>query len=201
MNLTNRAYQKLLKKDVPPWLERNNPLMLVWCSLRKWINVSVIPFIPFNSIRIVLYRMVGFRIGRNVFIGMQCYLDDMHPDRMAIEDDVVISYRVTIACHGPRSDNHRLILKKGCYIGCNATLIGGRPQGDVVIGEYASVGACALVYKSVPPLTKVAGIPAYVIRQNQMPWAGDDHRLKEIMQRLGIPEDNYADSAPNFPHR
>ena len=85
--------------------------MLCWKAIRKWLCVSVMPFIPFNRLRIWGYRLIGFEIGRNVFIGMQCYLDDLHPTRMVIEDDVVVSYRVTFACHGPRTRDHRLILR------------------------------------------------------------------------------------------
>lgn len=96
------------------------------------------------------YRLAGFQIGRNVFIGMHVYMDDMHPQRTVIEDDVTISYRVTFACHGPRSSNTKLVLRKGSYVGCNAILLGGFSRGDTEIGPYASVGAGALVNRSVP---------------------------------------------------
>ncbi len=188
MNICSHVYEKMFHRKAPVWLRRSGPITLVWRVFRKWLNVSVIPFIPFNVVRIWLYRLIGFRIGRNVFIGMQCYLDDMHPDRISIEDDVVVSYRVTFACHGPRSDNHRLILHKGCYIGCNATLLGGLPSGDIEIGAYASVGSCSLVNRSVAPLTTVAGIPARVIRKNRMPWGSDDHKYETIVRELGLPK-------------
>ena len=183
MNLLSALYEKLFRKPAPPGMGRSGPVLLVWRMVRKWLNVSVIPFVPFNGLRIWGYRLVGFKIGRHVFIGMQCYLDDMHPDRTVIEDDVVVSYGVTFACHGPRSRNHRLILRKGCYIGTGATLLGGLPQGDVEIGPYATVGACALVTRSVPPLATVVGVPAKVIRTGRPPWESDDGRADELAAR------------------
>jgi len=51
------------------------------------------------------------------------------------------------------------ISKKGASIGSSATILAG-----VTIGEYAIVGAGAVVTKDVPPYTIVAGVPARVLR-------------------------------------
>lgn len=163
-------------------MRRSGPVALVWKAVRKWLNVGVLPFVPFNNVRVAGYRLVGFKIGRDVFIGMQCYLDDMYPERLVIEDDVVVSYRVTVACHGPRSRDHRLVLRKGSYIGTGATLLGGRPNGDVEIGPYATVGACALVTKSIPSLSTAVGVPARITRTGRPPWESDDDRADELRQ-------------------
>ena len=176
-------YEKATGKAAPPWMRRSGPVLLVWRVVRKWLSASVLPFVPFNAIRVWGYRRIGYRIGRHVFIGMHCYLDDMHPGRMVIEDDVVVSYRVTFACHGPRTRDHRLILRRGSYIGTGATLLGGRMDGDVEIGPYATVGACALVTRSVPPLATVVGVPARVVRTGRPPWESDDGRAEEWAAR------------------
>ena len=190
MNGISRLYEAVRRKPAPVEIRRAGPLLLVWKIVRKWLCVAVIPFVPFNTLRIWGYRLVGFKIGRNVFIGMQCYLDDVHPDLFVVESDVVISYRVTVSCHGPRTDSHRLVLKEGSYIGTGATLLGGLPRGDVEIGPYATVGACALVHRSVPPLATVAGVPAKILRTCRQPWASDDNRLEELAARF------LAESAP-----
>jgi acetyltransferase-like isoleucine patch superfamily enzyme len=153
----------------------------LWKCIRKTLSASLIPFCPINFIRIWGYRLVGFKIGKRVFIGMHCYLDDTAPHRMVIEDDAVVSYRVTFACHGPRSENNMLFLRRGCYIGTASTVLGGQASGDVEIGAYATVGACSLVRRSVPPLATVVGIPARIVRSNRAPWRSDDARLQEIM--------------------
>lgn len=176
-------FQKLFYGHTPLLLRRYGPLLLLWKVVRKWLCVSIVPFIPFNSMRILGYRLIGFKIGRNVFIGMQCYFDDVHPKRMEIEDDVVISYRVTIACHGPRTRDNRLILRRGCYIGAGATLLGGHIRGDIEVGPYATVGSCALVNRNIPPLASVVGVPARIVRTVRQPWESDDDKTDELMKR------------------
>ena len=138
----------------------------LWRLIRKFINVSVAPFVPLNSLRIWLYRRVGYSIGKSVFVGMMCYLDDTRPERMVIEDEVVISYRVTFICHGPGVPfDGKIILRRNCYLGAASTLV-----SPVEIGESATVGAGAVVVKNVPELTTVVGVPARVIRQGVPPW-------------------------------
>lgn len=50
-------------------------------------------------------------------------------------------------------------IARGAGIGSNATILGG-----VTVGEWAIVGAGAVVTKDVPPRTIVAGNPARVLR-------------------------------------
>jgi len=47
------------------------------------------------------------------------------------------------------------LLKKGCSIGANATIVCG-----VTIGEYALIGSGAVVNKDVPPYALMVGVPA-----------------------------------------
>ena len=59
--------------------------------VRKFFSVVLIPTCPFNHTRVWLYKLIGYKIGKNVFIGMRCYLDDLCYDQLTIEDDVIIS--------------------------------------------------------------------------------------------------------------
>ena len=79
-----------------------------------------------------------------------------------IEDDVflgpsmvftnVINPRSFIA---RREEFKKTLLKKGCSIGANATVVCG-----VTIGEYALVGSGAVVNKDVKPYSLMVGVPA-----------------------------------------
>ncbi|HIC92314.1 MAG TPA: N-acetyltransferase, partial [Syntrophaceae bacterium] len=61
-------------------------------------------------------------------------------------------------CHIPRMKELRLTLvKKGTTIGANATIICG-----VTIGQYAFIGAGAVVTKDVPDHALVVGNPAKI---------------------------------------
>jgi len=129
--------------------------------IRKYLSCVIIPSIPFNGLRIVLYRRCGYNIGKNVFIGMHCYLDDLEPSKLKIEDDVVISYGVYFACHSPKQPRTSITIKKGAYLGMRTSVVSGKT--GVIIGENAVIGACSLVLKNVPDFTTVGGIPARTI--------------------------------------
>jgi UDP-2-acetamido-3-amino-2,3-dideoxy-glucuronate N-acetyltransferase len=54
------------------------------------------------------------------------------------------------------------LLKKGCSVGANATIVCG-----VTIGEYAMIGSGAVVNKDVKPFSLMVGVPA-----KQIGWVG-----------------------------
>ena len=96
-------------------------------------------------------------IGNNVTIKNGVYLWD----GVLIEDDVFIGPNATFTNDKfPRSKNinykqEKTLLKKGCSIGANATILPG-----IVVGENAMVGAGAVVTKDVPDYALVYGNPA-----------------------------------------
>ena len=118
-----------------------------------------------------LYRAMGIRIGQSVFVGLDTWLDDQFPELITIEDEVTISFRVTVVVHDDarRMDHveagagHGTVapvtLRRGCYLGAGALLLPG-----VTIGERAVVAAGAVVTRDVPPNTLVGGVPARVMR-------------------------------------
>jgi acetyltransferase-like isoleucine patch superfamily enzyme len=82
-------------------------------------------------------------------------------DGLVIEDDVFVGPNATFTNDpSPRSRHHRAefprtLLKEGCSIGANATVLPG-----LTIGRYAMVGAGAVVTRDVPDQGLVAGRPA-----------------------------------------
>lgn len=129
--------------------------------------------------------IIGFgdniHIGNNVSINYHCILNDCNS--IVIGNDVLIAPGVQIntASHptelserltpnwNPASGEYRwrtfakpIIIGDGCWIGANATIIGG-----VTIGEGAVVAAGAVVTNDVEPYTMVGGVPAKVIKELQ----------------------------------
>lgn len=141
--------------------------VLFWKIVRKFLNVVLIPDIPFNPLRVALYRhVIRFKIGAGSEVGMKTYLDDVHPERTLIEDCVTISYRCTFAVHGPgTSDSDRIILRRGCYLGVACTVV-----GNVEIGECATVGAGSLVIHDIPAYCTAVGVPARVVKTDTVPF-------------------------------
>ena len=132
---------------------------------RKWMSARVIPYMVLNSSRIFFYRLCGYRIGKNVFIGMRCYLDDLEPGMLTIEDDCLISYGVFFACHGRRQGHTPITIRKGTYIGMRASIISGK--NGVEIGENAFIGACTLVNKDIPSGATAVGVPCRILEQTE----------------------------------
>jgi acetyltransferase-like isoleucine patch superfamily enzyme len=115
-------------------------------------------------------------IQKNVSIGKNCKISS-HTficEGVYIEDNVFVGHNVTfINDKHPRSVNEdgtmqnesnweviETFVKKGASIGSSSTILCG-----ITIGEYAIVGAGAVVTKDVPPNTIVAGVPAKVIKE------------------------------------
>ena len=108
------------------------------------------------------------KVGSDCYFGRELFLDLQ--DQIVIEDQVIISHRVMILTHtdagtSPLKDRSiktsqaPVIVRRGAYIGANVTILQG-----VEIGASSIVGAGAVVTRSVPPSTVVAGVPARVIR-------------------------------------
>jgi len=155
-------FYKLRKKPVPYYAKYPTWLIL-WKPIRKFINVVLIPNIPFSTLRVLLYRyLIGYKIGKNVFIGMKCYLDDLEPQNTIIEDNVTISYGCYFALHGIGQRHRHIHIKKGAYIGTRVTIISGTE--GISIGENSIVGAASLANKSLPDNVIAAGVPARILK-------------------------------------
>lgn len=161
-----KLYYKLTHKgckdeDIPYYYCRSI-LGEIWHLIRKGICQNIAPNCVLNPVRIMLYRFCGIKIGKGTFIGMKCYLDDLCHDKMEIGNNVIISYGVYFACHGPNQGHNKIVVKDNAYIGMRANIIA---PTDIEIGEGAIVGAQALVNKSVPAGKTAVGIPCRILEK------------------------------------
>ena len=120
-----------------------------------------------TGLRLWLYRRMGVRIGERVFIGLDTYLDCQFPELITIEDDVTVSFRVTVVVHDDARRPDRIEpgagggtvapvrLRRGCYLGAGCLVLPG-----VTVGERAVVASGAVVTRDVEPGTVVGGVPA-----------------------------------------
>ena len=76
-----------------------------------------------------------------------------------IEEGVVIYQGVTLGGTGKEKGKRHPTIKKGVIISAGAKVLGG-----FTIGEYAKIGAGAVVLKEVPPHATVVGVPGRVVR-------------------------------------
>lgn len=110
----------------------------------------------------------GVEIEDNVFVGPSVVFTN------------VINPRAFIV---RRDEFKKTLLKKGCSIGANATIICG-----VTIGEYALIGSGAVVSKDVKPYALMVGVPA-----KQIGWVSKSGNRLSFDER-GFATDSYDNS-------
>lgn len=141
-----------------------------------------------------VYVDVGVSIGNNVKIqnGVSVYKG------VTVEDEVFLGPNATFSNDlYPRAfpDNWEILptlIKRGASIGANATIICG-----VVIGEYAMVGAGAVVTKSIPAYGLVMGNPARLKRF--VCKCGHNAILKEKKDKVVLMECSTCKGLINIP--
>lgn len=130
----------------------------------------------------------GVSLGQNVFVGNKVVIGD----RCKIQNNVSVYDNVTLEegvfcgpsmvftnVYNPRSlierkDQYRnTLVKKGATLGANCTIVCG-----VTIGEYAFVGAGAVINKDVPAYALMVGVPA-----RQIGWMSEFGEQLELGEK------------------
>jgi acetyltransferase-like isoleucine patch superfamily enzyme len=125
-------------------------------AYRKILS-RIIPIFPGWRLRKKMYKAMGVKIHPETkFIGLDTYIDDLFPELITIDENVIIALRVTIIAHDDASHTVAPIhIKKGAFIGTGAIILPG-----VCIGENAIIGAGAVVTKNIDDNCVAIGVPA-----------------------------------------
>jgi|SRR5690554_6274207 len=124
------------------------------------------------SPEVILGNNVKVQNNVSIYTGVECEDDVFLGPSMVFTN--VINPRSAIV----RRDQYmKTKVKKGASIGANATIICGND-----IGEYALIGAGAVITKEVPPYALVVGNPA-----KQIGWVSEyGHRLEFNENNLAV---------------
>ncbi len=146
----------------------------------------------------------GSTIGTNCSLGQNCVVGpNVHIgngvkvqnnvsvyEGVTVEDDVFLGPSVVFTnVINPRSfivrnkEFRPTLLKRGCSVGANATIVCG-----VTVGEYALIGSGAVVNRDVKPYALVVGVPAKQI--GWVSYAGNTL----VFNREGIATDPFDKS-------
>lgn len=134
----------------------------------------------------------GVSLGQNVFVGNMVVIGDHCKiqnnvslyDNVTLEEGVFCGPSMVFTnVYNPRSlierknEYRNTLVKKGATLGANCTIVCG-----VTIGEFAFVGAGAVVNKDVKPYALMVGVPARQIgwmseygEQISLPTKGEGH--------------------------
>lgn len=119
-------------------------------------------------------------IGNKVIIGDDCKIQNNVSiyDNVTLEDGVFCGPSMVFTnVYNPRSlvdrknEYRNTLIKRGATLGANCTIICG-----ITVGEFAFIGAGALVKKDVPAYALMVGVPA-----RQIGW------MSEFGERLDLP--------------
>ena len=141
----------------------------------------------------------GARIGKEVSLGQNVYVGNrvVIGDRCKIQNNVSVYDNVTLEegvfcgpsmvftnVYNPRAlverkDEYRdTVVRRGATLGANCTIVCG-----VTIGEFAFVGAGAVVNRDVPDHALMVGVPA-----RQIGW------MSEFGERLNLPPEGHGEA-------
>ncbi|HBV99093.1 MAG: acetyltransferase [Peptococcaceae bacterium BICA1-7] len=146
------------KNSLCKWYKAVNPVRVTL----NFIVIYLCKYIPLLSLKRVLYRMIGVKVGRDVSFGLASMIDIFFPELITVGDNCVIGYNSTILCHEFLIREYRtgeVVIGRDVVLGANSTILAG-----VRIGDGAMVGAGALVNRDVPPGVLVAGVPAVAVQ-------------------------------------
>jgi acetyltransferase-like isoleucine patch superfamily enzyme len=132
----------------------------MWFYFKSTLLLTALK-LPFNGPKIALLRWSGARVGRNVFISTDVWIDPTFPELLTIEDEVMLGVGVRIFLHAFDRDHFeagRVVLRKGVIVGGFALIGHG-----VEIGEGAVVAGGAVVGRDVPAGRAAIGNPARIV--------------------------------------
>lgn len=144
---------------VHAWTKIQNPFRFAFNVL----VIKICKYLPFSTKNFLLRQLLGMKIGKNVGIASEVDFDGFFPMLIAMEDNVVIGWRVNILCHEFTQRKIRLgrvRVKQNALIGAFSVIRSG-----VTIGENSMVAMCSFVNKDVPDNELWGGVPARKIKE------------------------------------
>jgi len=128
-------------------------------------------------------------VGGNVTVGSGVKVQNNVSiyEGVEVEDDVFLGPSMVFTnVINPRAfiqrkeEFRKTLLKKGCSVGANATIVCG-----VTIGEYALIGSGAVINRDVKPYALMVGVPA-----KQIGWVGISGNTLNFIENRA--EDEFA---------
>jgi len=135
------------------WSNFVNPLRVIL----NFIIIYSTRFCPSLSIKRILLRLTGMKIGNNSNIGLGVVIDIFNPELIEIGDNCIIGFNSTLLAHEFLIDKYckgKLIIGDNVMVGANCTILAG-----IEIGSNSTISAMSLVNRNVKNNSVVGGVP------------------------------------------
>lgn len=141
-------------------------------AIRKIRNICLFRMAyhcPLNNLRIKMHRKRGITIGKHVFIGLHCDIDNAYPEFIYIGDNASLAGGNMVIAHANPMEHFKnvieagvapIVVKEGAWVGAGAILLRG-----VTIGKNAIVSAGTVVDKDVPDYSMAKGNPMKIVAE------------------------------------
>ena len=148
--------------------------------LNRWLHLMARQLPGATSLRPTLHRWRGVKVGTNVFIGDEVYLENEYPERVEIQDGAQISIRALILAHtrGPG----RVVIEKDAYIGPSVIVVTSAGK-TLRIGAGAVVGGGVVITKDVPARVFIPPPAANPVARVTVPLAQAE-RVEDFIRGL-----------------
>jgi acetyltransferase-like isoleucine patch superfamily enzyme len=130
----------------------------------RFILMRIAQLIDYPPIKVILYRFIGVKIGKGVFISPDVVIDTHFPHLIEIGDYAILGWGAFLFNHefsGNKYRMGRIKIGEGAVIGGFAGIRGG-----VNIGDGVDVPASCIVYKDLP---HSACLNSLVLRKRAIP--------------------------------
>lgn len=136
----------------------------------RWMTWRLAVHMPVRRWRVALYRAMGVRVGRDVYIGYDVAFDRSFPHLITLEDHAAVGDRCIVNAHSAMPTQSELrrqlplrtaavTIGSGAWVQPGCTISPG-----VSVGRGAIVATGAVVTRDVPAHTLVGGVPATTIK-------------------------------------
>lgn len=163
-------FQKTGKKFLKEWDVHDINPAIRWKEIRNkykqgfnFFIIKMCSWLPPSRLKNWLYRRTGVKIGKNVSISPDVFLDPIYPELIMLEDNAILGWGSVIFTHELTNTKIRLgsvRVKKNSMVG-EMSLV--RPGTE--IGENSLVAAISFVNKDVGDYEEVGGVPEHLIKR------------------------------------